>query len=188
MAEFGVRHERAVDEEARADAGPERQHHHHTVTGGFGPETHFGETGRIGVVDHVNGLPQRLGEDRVGIHLEPRLVDVRGRPDDAAADDRREGAADRAGPVVVANEFDDDLGHCLRCCRLRRVDPVSLGDEFARREIDRCRLHAAAADVDSECVLRVRHGGKVSGRDETFWVPGSGRRDQTVDARASDQV
>ena len=83
-------HEHPVDEQPGTDPGAERQHHDDSRTARGDAVPHLGEPGGVGIVDHVHADTERLGEDPVGVDVEPRLVDVRRRADDAVADDRRE--------------------------------------------------------------------------------------------------
>ena len=161
MAEFGVRHEHAVDEQPRADTGAEREHHHDALTTGGHAVPHLGQPGGVSVVDHVHADTERLGEDLVGVDVQPRLVDVRRRSDDAVANDRRKCAPDRALPAVMADELDHDLGHRLGGRGLRCVDSVAVGDQRSGCEVDDRRLHPTAADVDAEGVTgRVARRGR----------------------------
>ena len=60
VAELGVRHEHAVDEQPRTDAGAERQHEHDAAAVAAGAVAHLGEPGGVGVVDDVDVLAGRL--------------------------------------------------------------------------------------------------------------------------------
>ena len=51
VAEFGVGHEFAVDEQRAADAGAEAQYQHGAIHIARGAEVHLGKTCRVGVVD-----------------------------------------------------------------------------------------------------------------------------------------
>ena len=105
VTELGVRHELAVEEQPRADPRAEREHDDDTVAVATGAVAHLGESGGVGVVDHVHRAARRLGEHGVDVGADPRLVDVRRRAGDAVAHDRREGHADVAVPVEVVDEL-----------------------------------------------------------------------------------
>ena len=60
VSEFGVRHQRAVDEQAGPDPGTEGQHDDDTGTATPGPESHLGDSRGVGIVDHRHGEPTRL--------------------------------------------------------------------------------------------------------------------------------
>ena len=70
MAELGVRHEPAVEEQRAADAGAQTQYEHGAADIARGAEVHFGEPGGVGVIDgdHLalelggGGLGERLAD------------------------------------------------------------------------------------------------------------------------------
>ena len=88
VAELGVRHETAVDEQPGADAGAEREDDHDAAATAPGAERHLRHTRRIGVVDDGDVTTGGLREERVDVGADPRLVDVRGAVHHAVADHR----------------------------------------------------------------------------------------------------
>ena len=156
MSELGVRDELAVEEKSRADPRPEREHDHDAAAIATGAIAHLGQSGGVGVVDHVHRAVRRLGEHGVDVRADPCLVDVRRRAGDAAADDGRKGNPDVAIPVEVVDELGDDVGHRLRGCRLGGRDLVAFARHGARGEVDGRRFHARSADVDAERQRRPR--------------------------------
>ena len=113
-----------------------------------GAELHLRDARGVGVVEHRDGTARRPFEqlDRVG--ADPRLVDVRGGPDDAALDDGRQRETDRARRVELGEEVLDDAGDGVgrRGRRRQEADPV--GGERPGGEIDGRALDAGAADID----------------------------------------
>ena len=100
MAELGVGHEFAVDEQGAADAGAEAQHQHGAAHIARGAEVHFGEAGGVGVVDG-DDFALELGGGGLGERLaDPGLGDVGGGVDRSADDDAGKGDAGRRGCAV----------------------------------------------------------------------------------------
>ena len=85
VAEFGVRHELAVDEQGAADAGAQSQQEHGARHVARGAIAQFGEARRIGIVDGDHGPPQVLAGQRRQRLADPRLVEIRRRAHDAVA-------------------------------------------------------------------------------------------------------
>ena len=75
--------------------GAERQHDHDAGVVAPGPVADLGQAGGVGVVDDVDLLAGRLGEQGVGVGADPRRVDVGRAVDHALADDARERHAQR---------------------------------------------------------------------------------------------
>ena len=80
VAEFGVRHQRAVDQQRAADSGAERQQDDHARHALGRAEARLGDAGGVGVVEHDDlvAAAGRLGEARVDVGADPALVDVGG--------------------------------------------------------------------------------------------------------------
>ena len=154
MAELGVRHQRAVDEQGAADPRPEREEQHDAVAVLPGAEAHLGDARGVGVVDDIDRPAGRLLEQRLGVGADPGVVDVRCGLDDAVEDDGRERQADRAGRVELRHDLLHHRGHGVGRRRLWRRDADALGREGAGVEINGRALDAGAADVHTDGVSR----------------------------------
>ncbi len=150
VAELGVRHQPAVEEERRADARAERQHQDHPAHAGAGAVAHLGQAGGVGVVQERAGAADGRREELLGRGADPRLVQVGGGHHHAAHDRRRQADPDRP----VRREGADHLGrrgdHGLGGGRLRRLEPHALGGQRAPLQVHQGALDAAPADVDAE--------------------------------------
>ena len=158
LPELGVRDEHAVDEHARADAGPEGQEDDDARLVLAHPEAHLGDPRRVGVVDDrdrrvratlpsrsTTGKSTQPGVD-VGRGLDLALDRDAGQPDADRHASRRVAPAlasrftSRPIEAMTASGVDGD----------RRRDPQALGDELPRVDVDDGGLDPAAADVDAD--------------------------------------
>ena len=169
VPELGVRHERAVAEERRADARAEREHEHRAAARrGPAPKRISARPGGVGVVADHEPAVERVGEQRVGLRADPRVVDVGGRLDDAAEDHGRES---RCRPCSSRGRLGDEprgrLGDRLGRRGVGRLDADARGRELAASSSRRsaalmpvpptsipiisihCTLRAPAADADA---------------------------------------
>src|SRR5258708_21222655 len=62
VAELRVRDENAVVEHSRSEARAQGQDEHDATLADAGPESHLGEAGRIGVVEHLDLGLERIPE------------------------------------------------------------------------------------------------------------------------------
>jgi hypothetical protein len=161
MPELGVRDQRAVQEQRAADAGAERQHHDQAALVPSRPERHLGDPGRVRVVEHRDRSAEPVGEQLRGGRVEPRLVDVGGGAGHAVHHHAGERDTDPVVPGEGIRHLGDRLHDPGDVGRLWRRHPMPLGDQFAAHGVDRCALHAGAADVDAEdghLVSRLSYG------------------------------
>ena len=191
MAELGVGHERAVDEQARSDAGAEGEAQHDAVSAFANAPGHLGHSRCIGVVQDRHRSAEGLGEQAVGVDVDPAVVDVGGAAHHAVADHRGHADAHRPVPAVMRDQFDRDLGERLRRGRTRRVDAVSLAGQLAGGEVDgrgrshhaRCRprtaiRYASGEDArsgrrnDARCARSCRTARRSGGRTPPALPPG----------------
>ena len=153
VAELGVGDQDAAIDDRRADPGAQsgEQYESGVILGRA--VVHLGDAGGIRVVDQHDVATEMIFEDLLGLAVDPRLVDVGGRPGHAVGDDRRDGHADR--PVADrVGEVGHDLPDDLRDVRRRRLgrcrNAHPLARQLTRGQVDRGTLDAAAADVDAE--------------------------------------
>jgi hypothetical protein len=166
VTQFRVGSQVAVHEEPGTDSGAEGQHDDHTLTPATGAEGHLGDPRCVGVVEHVHLAMRHRGEQRVGIHVDPRGVDVGGTADHPMAHHGGKCHPDRSGPSEVIHQFGHHRRHGFGCGRTRGVDAEPLAGELTRTEIDRCSFHPGTTDVDPEAEfgwnLRCRLVGHIS--------------------------
>jgi hypothetical protein len=140
--------QRAVDDDAAADAGPEREHDEgvHVATC---PEPEFGVRGRVGVVvdadRHLEAFFHLVTEadlgdrDVHGAHHDARpLVDACGHAEAHSSDLGHRQAGDELGNLVQQRR----LGRVVRGALDRLVDVPLL--------VDDARQHLGPADVDTD--------------------------------------
>ena len=151
VAELGVGHERAVDEQRAPDAGAERDHHHDAASDPTpAPNSISATPAASASFTTVTGAPIAFGEERRRVGADPLLVDVGRGEGHALLDDRGERCAGRALPVEEGCELTDHLGDRLGGGRMGREDAVAVGEELAGGDVDRRTLDAGSADVDAE--------------------------------------
>ena len=122
MAQLGVGDQHAAVDNRAADAGAERGHDHQARMTLCRTIVHLGDAGRVSVVDEQNVATKAILEDLLGIGVDPRLVDVRGRAGLAVGHNGRDGDAERPVPNDVGelvHDFSDDRCDVLRCRLLR---------------------------------------------------------------------
>lgn len=96
VAQFQVRDQPSVDEQGRANPGAQEQDQH-GAAGGVAPRSaagavaDLGQPGRVGVVEHVHGPAQPVGEEALDLQADPGAVDVHGRTRHALAEDGGQG-------------------------------------------------------------------------------------------------
>ena len=148
---------------ARADPGAEGRDDDEALLPLGGAVVELGDPRGVRVVDEDDVVAELLLEHRLGLEVEPRLVDVGGRADDALGDDTGDGDADggvAADVVEVVDDLADDVADRLGRGLRRGVDPLALAGERTLGEVDRRALDAAPADVDAEGqAALLAHGG-----------------------------
>src|SRR5215207_5822232 len=114
---------------------------------------HLGDTSRVSVVDQQDVPAELVLKELLGLAIDPRLVDVRGRAGLAVGDDRRNGDPDRAIADRVLEVVDDltDHGRNILWCGLGRGrNPEPIGHHLPGMQVYRSALDAAAADIDTK--------------------------------------
>ena len=145
-------------EDGGANAGAEGEHDDGAGAVLAGTEAHFGNAGGVGIV-HDGGFGIEVGgEERGGVHIDPRFVHIRGGVDDSFFHNRGEGDACGSGVIEMGGDLLDDIGDGVGEGGLRRGDAEALGEEFAGFCVDGCAFDSRAADVDAEDV----HGWAVN--------------------------
>ena len=160
MAELGVRHEHAVDDERGADAGAERRGDDEALLALGRAELLFGEARGVRVVDDGDGAAGRFGEHGGHVDADPRLVEVRHEVERLAGlDGGRERDADGRGfgHFEVVELLAHDLGDRVRSGHLGGEDLQTGFGEFPLLQIDGRGLDAGAADIDAERLCGFNH-------------------------------
>jgi hypothetical protein len=136
MAEFGVRHQPAIDEQCAADSGAERQQQHGSRDCARGAILQFRQPRGVGIVDGDHRPLQMLsGEVRQRL-TNPCLVEVGRSSHDAGAN--HTGKCQAHG--VIARNLRDHGGECAQQClggvlrRCRRAE--AFARESSRGQID----------------------------------------------------
>ena len=158
VAELAVGHEHPVHDERGPDAGSQRDGDHEPAVAARLAVEALGKAGRVGVVDHVDGAPARLGELGGYVDAHPGLVEVGHEADGpAGVDRRREGNAHRHGRVhlKVVEQLRDDLRDRLGRGLLRGGDAQALCRKAAALKVDGRPLDAGPTDVDAKSVHAV---------------------------------
>ena len=153
VPQLGVGDQDAVVDQGDPDPGAERREDDEAVLALGRAVAHLGDARRVGVVDDVHVPAEPLREQRVGVAVDPALVDVGRRADDAVGHDAGHGDADRrvrTDLVQLVDDLRDHVGDRLWGRVLGGGDPDPLGGELAGLEVDRGSLDAAAPDVDAE--------------------------------------
>lgn len=104
MAELRVRDQRPVDQDGAADTCPQGDYGDDTRDAAPGAEPHFGQPGRVGIIDYRHqpaGCPR---EQVDGVQANPGMVDIGGRLDRTAPHHGRKGEANRP---IDADLFED---------------------------------------------------------------------------------
>src|SRR6478735_2147058 len=96
MAELGVRDEHASIDDRAADPGAEGGDQDQTGVALGGAVVDLGDAGRVSVVHQIDVATQDVFELLLGLTVDPRLVDVGGRPGLAMGDHRGDRDPDRA--------------------------------------------------------------------------------------------
>ena len=134
VAELGVRHQRAVDEQGAADAGAERDEEHDAV---IVPARHRSASRRCR--PRRRRSPHRPARPVACLNSAAASVPIQlwsmldAVCDDAVEDDRRERQADRAGRVELRHDLLHHRRDGVGRRRLRRRDADALGREARRR-------------------------------------------------------
>ena len=115
------------------DARSEGGDNDHPVDADGGTVAAFGHARRVGVVDDDDVLTGPVRELGGKVDADPRLVNIRSRPDDAVMDDSREGTTERRLPVERRDDLEDDVDDLVRAGRVWRVDADPFGVELALR-------------------------------------------------------
>src|ERR671933_23797 len=105
VSEFRIGHDFAVDKEGAPDAGAKRHNQHNSAAIAPGSPAHFGETGRVGVVDHPDGRADGTGKLIFDPDSDPGGRNVRGGKNLPRFDDGGKAAADRALPLEVVHDL-----------------------------------------------------------------------------------
>src|SRR6202789_1093323 len=150
MAEFGIRHQFAVDEQCGADARAQSEQEHGARHAACGAVAQFRESGRVGIVDGDYGAPQ-AGAGQVGEGFsDPCLVEIGCRMNRAVA----YYAGKRQSHRVIAGDVryrslqggQQSFGGVLR----RRRYTEAVAGECARAQIHQRAFDRGSADVDAE--------------------------------------
>src|ERR1700722_1837385 len=150
MAELGVRHQFAVDEQGSADARTQGQQEHGARHAARGAVAQFGESRRVGIVESEPGAPQtRAGQAGEGIS-DPCLVEIGRRAHGAVAYHAGKCQAHRviAGDVRYCRlqGGQQGFGGVLRWGRYTEA----LAGKRARAQIHQRTFEGGSADVDAD--------------------------------------
>src|ERR1700722_3009418 len=147
MAELGVRHQFAVDEQGSADARTQGQQEHGARHAARGAVAQFGESRRVGIVDGDHGSPQTLAGQVGEGFSDPCLVEIGRRAHGAVAYHAGKCQAHRviAGDVRYCRlqGGQQGFGGVLRRCRYTEA----LAGERARAQIHQRTFDGGPADV-----------------------------------------
>ena len=118
-----------------------------------GTEVHLGQAGRVRIVDQHSLTSEPITEQLLGVHSDPRRVQIRDHWDAAVHDGGGYGDADRTVTELVG-ELLDDLSHHVRAGLrgglLRGWDAETVRTQGTGREVDGGTLDAGSADVNTE--------------------------------------
>ncbi len=159
VTEFGVRHQPALVDHGRTDAGAERRHDDQAGVALGGTESHLGKARSVSVVDQDDVALQSLAEQFVDVDADPRLIEICHPRHNSVHHRGGHGDADRRVADLLA-EVLDDLGHHIGASRrgrlLRRGNAQSIGGQFASGQVDGGALDTRSANVDAQDGLRSR--------------------------------
>jgi hypothetical protein len=158
VAELGIRHQLAVEEQRAADPGAERQHQDRPALAHPGAERHLGHPGRVGIVEHLDRVTGGLAEKLARVQADPGRIEVGGRPGHAAGHHAGECYADQAGPAEEGGQLMYHLGYRVGHGWTWGIDLLAGRQQLSRGDVDGCRLDARAAYIDAECM----HGASVA--------------------------
>src|SRR5664280_1046168 len=156
VSQLHVWDELPVDEERRANAGPEGQQQDDAGLALAGAEGHFAHTGCISVIQYHDRAAESLLKHLLHRRPDPRAMQLGCRQCPTAPDHRREpGPARQVGGeharrLEPADDINDDTQQCLGGGPPRRPSADPLGHELTAREIDDGRLDAGATNVDAK--------------------------------------
>ncbi len=140
MAQLGVGQQMAVDEDGGADAGADRDEDDDPLAILAGAKAHLGQTGGIGIIQHIAGLAGDIGKQMLGIGFDPALVDVGGTLGNPIVDGGGKATAYRSFPVEVFDQRLEGMGDGSRGGRLRCGNAMALANQFAGFGIDQTAL------------------------------------------------
>src|ERR1700728_397744 len=150
MAEFGVRHQFAVDEQGTAYARTQGQQEHGARHAARCAVAQFGESRRVGIVDGDHGSPQTLAGQLGEGFSDPCLVEIGRRANCAVAYHAGKCQAHRviAGDVRYCRlqGGQQGFGGVLRRCRYTET----LDGERARAQIHQRTFDGESAAVDAD--------------------------------------
>jgi hypothetical protein len=128
MAEFGVRHQSAIDKQCAADPGAERQQQHGARHGARSAVLQFRQPGRVRIVDGDHGPLQMPGRKVSQRLANPRLVEIGCGSHDAAANHTGKCQTHR----VIARNICDHRGKCAQQCIGGILRRCGRAEAFAR--------------------------------------------------------
>ena len=175
VAEFGVGHEFAVDEQRAADAGAEREYQHGAIYIAGGAEVHLGETCRVGVVDG-DDLAFEFQRRRLGERLaDPGLGDIGGRVHRPADDHAGESHAGHETGVALRNGARHGIQHFADRGHGGRGDRAAFTDQASPAQVNDGRLDRRAPDINTNCLsvhsalTRSHCGAARRSRTKRYW-------------------
>ena len=150
VTQLGVGQQMAVDEDGGADAGADRDEDDDPLAILTGAKAHLGQTGGIGIIQHIAGLAGDIGKQMLGIGLNPALVDIGRTLGNAVVNGGGKAAAHRPFPVKVFDQRLEGMGDGGRGGRLRRGNAMALADQFAGFGIHQTALDPRASNIHSQ--------------------------------------
>ncbi len=140
VAQLGVGQQVTVDEDGGANPGANRDEDDDPLAILAGTKAHLGQTGGVGIVQHIAGLAGDIGKQVGCIGFNPALVDIGGTLGNPVVDGGRKAAAHRPFPVEVFYQRLEGMGDGGRGGRLRCGNAMALANQFAGFGIDQTAL------------------------------------------------
>ncbi len=150
VAQLGVGQQVTVDEDCGADTGADRDEDDNPLAILAGTKAHLGQTGGVGIVEHIAGLAGDICKQVLGIGLNPALVDVGRALGNAVVDGGRKAATHRSFPVEVFHQSLEGMGNGGRGRRLWCGNAMALANQLTGFGIDQTALDPRASNIHSQ--------------------------------------